>query len=191
MKNLLAVFLFCITIFGSACAQTSVSDVSTEAQKKGKAYTINGNIQGLGDGDIKITSLRGDQVVASGKAKAGVFRIEGSVEEPGLHWLTIGTEQPRYLFLENSPIKITGTKADIKNLKIEGSASHKDFNVFEQTFNPLFANLNSLVGDINRAPESKKSSLMPKYNQALANLHKEVEKFISARKSSFVSLIVH
>lgn len=191
MKNLF--FLLLLPVF--ACGQTDTVKSVKQNQSINAAvsgsFTITGNIQGLADGDVKITSLRGDQTIATGKAKAGAFSLKGSVSEPGLYWLTLGQEQPRYLFLENVPIKITGTKATIKDIKIEGSASHKEFTVFEQTFNPLFANLNALVNEINQAnSEAKKATLMPKYTQAMNNLHNEVEKFVTARKSSFVSLFV-
>jgi peroxiredoxin len=192
MKNLLILLL--LPFFSSAQVNETAKTVKQNQPAKiavADNFTITGNVQGVNDGEVKITSLRGDQVIVSDNIKAGVFTLKGSVPEPGLHWITIGQEQPRYLFLENAAIKISGTKADIKNLKIEGSASHKDFTVFEQSFNPLFANLNKLVNDINQATtETKKAALMPKYNQALAALHKEVEKFISTRKSSFVSLFV-
>lgn len=191
MKNLLPVLLLSTISFGQINAQSSVAVVQTEAEKKSEGYTIAGNVQGLEDGEVKISTIRDNQVVATAQAKGGAFVVKGSVAEPGLYWLTLGKEQPRYIFLENSSIKISGTKSDIKNIKIEGSASHKDFNSFEQTFNPLFANLNSVAGEINNATsESKKAALMPKYTTALADLHSQVDKFVTPRKSSFVSLFV-
>jgi len=190
MKNL---FLFLLLpVF--ACAQTetakNVKQANTETAPVTSGFTITGNIQGAGDGEVKLTNYRGDQTITTGQIKAGAFSLKGSIPEPGLHLLVIGQEQPRYIFLENTAVKITGAKAD-KSLKIEGSASHKEFTLFEQTFNPLFANLNALVGEINQAnTEAKKAQLMPKYTQAIANLHKEVEKFITPRRSSYVSLFV-
>ena len=191
MKNLLPVLLLSLLSVGEAVAQTSVSNVTVEAPKKGERYTISGNVQGLGEGEVKISSIRDNQVLATAKAKAGVFTVSGSVAEPGLYWLTLGNEQPRYIFLENSPIKITGTKTDVKNLRIEGSASQKEFALFEQTFNPIFANLNAVANEINNSTsDAKKAELMPKYATAMANLQSEIDKFVAARKNSFVSLFV-
>ena len=191
MKNLLPILFLSLVSIGEANAQTSVSTVNVASANKSQRYSISGNIQGLGDGEVKISNTRDNQVVATAKAKAGVFSIDGSIAEPGLYWLTIGNEQPVYLFLENSPIKITGTKSDVKHLKVEGSKSHKEFNQFEQTFNPIFANLNAVAGEINNSnSEAKKAQLMPKYTAALASLHNEVDKFVAARKNSFVSLFV-
>jgi peroxiredoxin len=191
MKILLPALVLSLLTIGEVNAQTAVSKTNMETANKGQRYSISGTIQGLGDGEIKLSNTRDNQVVSSTKAKAGVFSFEGSVTEPGLYWLTVGNEQPVYIFLENAPIKITGAKTDVKNLKIEGSAAHKDFIQFEQTFNPIFANLNAIAGEINKAnSESKKAQLMPKYSETLANLHSQVDKFVAARKNSFVSLFV-
>ncbi|HEX8314964.1 MAG TPA: TlpA disulfide reductase family protein [Flavisolibacter sp.] len=191
MKNLLPILLLSVLTCGTVNAQTAYTGQTQAANSKTEGYIISGNIQGLGDGDVKLTTPRDNQVVATGQSKAGVFSIKGSVTEPGLYWLTLGNEQPRYIFLENATFKITGTKADIKNIKIEGSAAQKDFVQFEKTFNPVFANLNAVANEINSSnSESKRAQLMPKYTQAIANLHSEVDKFIAVRKNSFVSLFV-
>ena len=189
MKNLLPALLLSALSYGPVHAQTSVA-AKTETVVKSQAYSITGNIQGLTDGEVKITALRDNQVVASAPSKAGVFTIKGTVAEPGLYWLVLGNDQ-RYIFLENAAFKITGSKSDIKNMKIEGSTAQKEWSLFEQTFNPLFANLNALANEINSATsEAKKAQVMPKYTKALSGLHAEVDKFIAPRKSSFVSLFV-
>ncbi|RYZ28070.1 MAG: DUF4369 domain-containing protein, partial [Chitinophagaceae bacterium] len=162
MKNLLPVLLLSVLSLGEVAAQTAVSTANIETANKSERFTITGNVQGLGDAEVKISNIRDNQVVATTMSKAGVFTVSGTVAEPGLYWLTVGSEKPRYIFLENSPIKITGTKADIKNLKIEGSASQKEFVLFEQTFNPIFANLNAVANEINSSTsDAKKAQLMP------------------------------
>lgn len=191
MKNLLPILLLSALTCGTANAQTSYAKQTQTETATGDGYVITGNIQGLGNGDVKITTVRDNQVIATGELKAGAFSIKGSVPEPGLYWLVLGSEQPRYIFLENVPFKISGTKADIKNIKIEGSAAQKDFALFEKTFVPVFANLNAVANEINSSnSESKRAQLMPKYTQAIAGLHSEVDKFIATRKNSFVSLFV-
>jgi peroxiredoxin len=194
MKNLLPFLLLPFLSFGqvkSTAKDVTLSNKTAIASlKPAGGFVISGNVEGITDGEVKITTTRGDKTIATGEAKNGVFTINGSVPEPGLYWLTMGKEQARYLFLENAAIKITGTKADIKNIKIEGSASQKDFAVFEQTFNPLFGSLNAVVAELNQAPEEKKAGLMNQYTQALAKLNSAVENFIAARKSSYVSLFV-
>ncbi|HET7897898.1 MAG TPA: DUF4369 domain-containing protein, partial [Flavisolibacter sp.] len=117
MKKLLLLLLLPAFTF----AQANTAGSKKESAKKASAaslpasagFTINGNIQGLADGVVKITRTQGDDVVASGDAKNGVFALQGTLEEPGLYWLTLGKEQPQYIFLENAAIKITGKQADI------------------------------------------------------------------------------
>ncbi len=196
MKNLLFLLLlpslsFCQGKFvKEAEAAKNGSKTNTVAQPVENGFTITGNVQGLADGDVKITTTQGDKTVAESAVKGGIFTIKGTVPEPGLYWLVLGKEQPRYIFLENAAIKITGSKADIKNIHIEGSASQKDFASFERSFNPLFANLNAVVMELNRASEANKPALMTQYTDALTKLNTEVEKFVMAHKSSYVSLFV-
>jgi hypothetical protein len=78
------------------------------AQSNG--FTINGNISGVEDGTVKLTSSQdASQVLVSGAVNKGVFTLKGALPEPGLYWLTVGTEQPIYVYLENSDIKVSGS----------------------------------------------------------------------------------
>ncbi len=194
MKNLLPFLLLPVLSFSQlkTGAKELKSSPSIHSSKSNKAdgFTITGNVQGLADGEVKITTTKGNETVATGQSKAGAFTLKGAVAEPGLYFITLSNEQPRYFFLDNSSIKISGNKGDIKNLKIEGSSAQKDFGVFEQTFNPLFGNLNAVVAELNQAPEAKKAAYMTQYTAVLAKLNAEVDKFIAIRKSSFVSLFV-
>ena len=191
MKNLFSILLLSTLAYGSATAQTTYAKQTLNQSSKSDGYTISGTIQGLGDGEVTISTIRDNQVVASGSMKAGAFTVKGSVAEPGLYWLTVAGQQPKYIFLENTSFKVSGTKADFKNIKIDGSTAQKEFDLFEKTFVPIFANLNAVATDINAAnSESKRAELMPKYTKAIAGLHAEVDKFIATRKNSFVSLFV-
>lgn len=175
---------------GTKAGSTAKSNAVKESPKTADGFTINGHIQGLADGEVKLTTTQGEQVVASGVAKNGVFTINGKLDEPGLYWLTLGKEQPLYLFLENAPIKITGRQSDIKNLEIEGSQSHKDFQQFRKTFDPLFAKLNAISMEMQQTSEDKKPALMQQYNEAAASMNEAVGKFVVAKPSSFVSLFL-
>ncbi len=191
MKNLF--FLLFIPFLSFAQIETSKETAAASKVQKVQAaneFSITGNIQGLVDGEVKITTTQGEQIISTGAAKNGEFTLKGSVEEPGLYWLTLGKEQPQYIFLENAPIKITGKKAEIKNIQIEGSQSHKDFLSFRKTFDPLFANLNALTLEMQQAPEEKKEALMQQYQKAIANLNNNVGQFISSKPTSFVSVFL-
>ena len=160
------------------------------AQNNG--FTINGNISGVADGTVKLTSTQdASQVLANGTVTNGAFTLKGSLPEPGLYWLNIGKEQPVYLYVENNIIQVSGSKADIKNIKVEGSSSHQDFEAFQATFNPLIGNLNGLAAQMQKADEGKaKEEMMKQYQELVAKINSEVDAFVKARKSSYVSPFV-
>ena len=156
---------------------------------KQPGFVISGNVTGLPEGsEVKISQTNDKTVVATGKISGGKFLIKGMVTEPGLYWLTLANEQPIHIYLENSTISVTGSKAAIKNLKVTGSKSHADFIVFQNTFNPLVGDLNGTAAKLSRgASESEYDSLIKKYESINANIQKQIDKFISSRPSSFVS----
>jgi peroxiredoxin len=154
-----------------------------------KGFVIKGNVSGLADGKVQIVSTGEEHaVLASDSAKNGVFTLKGSITEPNLYFLVLSNEQPQYIYLENNPMTITGSKADIKNIKIEGSQSHTDFVQFNKTFNPLIAELNGFAALIQREEnEKKKEDLFKQYDSVVKKVNTEVGNFVAAKKSSFVS----
>ncbi|HEY1111922.1 MAG TPA: TlpA disulfide reductase family protein [Chitinophagaceae bacterium] len=157
------------------------------AQQSG--FRISGTVTGLQDGEeVKITSTQDNSVLAKGVAKGSAFTVEGTIPEPGLYWLVLGSEQPLHVYLENNGIKISGSKADIKNIKIEGSQSHKDFDEFRTVFNPLVGELNGTVAQVQKAEnEQLKADLMKRYDSLTKLINSEVGKFVAAKRSSYVS----
>lgn len=154
-----------------------------------KGFEIKGNVTGLADGKVQIVTTSDDHaVLASDSVKNGVFTLKGSVTEPSLYFIVMSTEQPQYLYLENKPITITGSKTDIKNLKIEGSQSHTDFVEFNKKFNPLIAELNGFAALIQRETDDKKKEVLFKqYDSVVAKVNTEVGNFVASKKSSYVS----
>jgi peroxiredoxin len=152
-------------------------------------FAITGTVAGVADGDVKITAVQEEaQLVAKGTVKGGSINIKGNVPEPGLYWITIGKEQPQHIFLENTAIRLNGTKKDIKNLQIEGSASHQDFDQFRKTFNPLIGELSGKAALINRATdEAKRTNLMRQYDSISRVIQGEIDAFITAKPASYVS----
>jgi peroxiredoxin len=191
MKKLLILLCFpMLTMAQTGVSKTNKSVPVTQKATASTGFTVTGNIEGLVDGEVKITTTQGDQTIAKGAAKNGVFSLSGNVAEPGLCWLTLGKEQPQYIFLENAPIRITGKKADIKSLQIQGSQSHNDFLNFRKTFDPLFANLNAITLQLQQTPEDKKPAVMQQYTEAIANLNQNVGQFIASHQASYVSVFL-
>src|SRR5689334_18688772 len=98
------------------------------AQNQSNGFVITGKITGIADGEVKIASTQEDHtVIAKDSIRDGSFTLKGSIPEPGLYFLVVSDQQPQYLYLENSPISITGDRDNIKNLQVQGSRSHTDF----------------------------------------------------------------
>lgn len=152
-------------------------------------FTITGTVAGVADGDVKITPAQEEaQLVAKGTIKGGNLTVQGNIPEPGLYWITLGKEQPQHIFLENTTIKINGTKKDLKNLKIEGSQSHQDFDQFRKTFNPLIGELSGKAALINRAnDEAARTNLMRQYDSIGNVIQVAIDTFIAAKPASYVS----
>ncbi|HEV7331347.1 MAG TPA: TlpA disulfide reductase family protein [Flavisolibacter sp.] len=190
MKKLFVLLLFPVALYAQPKTNKASTASATTVQKAADEFIITGNVQGLVDGEVKITSTQGDQVIARGEARNGIFTLTGKLQEPGLYWLTLGAEQPQYIFLENSAITVKGKKAEIKSIQIEGSQSHSDFLQFRKSFDPLFANLNALTLDLQKASEAQRAGLVKKYEQAIAGVQKTVSDFIAARPTSYVSVFL-
>lgn len=155
-------------------------------------FVIKGNVAGLPDGQVKIVTTQEDHaLIAADSSHKGAFTIKGTIPEPGLYFIVLGKEQPQYIFLENNPITINGSKAEIKKIRIEGSASHNDFLQFNTTFNPLIAELNSFAAAAQKEPnQQKREKLARQFDSVAAIVNTEVDKFVRSRPASFVSPFV-
>ena len=162
--------------------------LAQQTEKKG-GFTVSGSVTGLADGaEIKITNTNDNSEIARTKVTKGKFVVTGNITEPSLYFITLGKQQPQHIFLENKPITIAGDVNKIKELKITGSKSHLDFIAFRETFNPLFGELNGVAAEINKSmPGPRYDELMVKYDSVNKRIQVEIDKFIAARPSSFVS----
>lgn len=74
---------------------------------------------------------------ASGKITAGKFTITGKMPFPDYRVLVVNNEPPYLpLYLDNSKVKIEGTKKDFEKASITGSASHNEFMAFNTIAKP-------------------------------------------------------
>ncbi len=162
------------------------------AQSKKESFTINGTVSGLTDGaDVKITNTNDNSVIAKSKVEKGKFLLTGSITEPSLYYIVLGKEQPEHIFLENATMGISGNAAKPKELKITGSKSHLDFIKCKDIFHPLFCDPNSVAAEVNQsAPGPHYDELMKKYDGITAAIQGQIDKFVSEKPSSYVSLFL-
>ena len=177
MKTLIT-FFFLLPFFLSA----------QQTVKKG-SFTLNGVVTGLTDGmEVKITNTNDNTEIAKSKVTKGKFEVSGSLAEPALYYLVMGKQQPQHIFLENKVMTVSGDVKKVKDLKITGSKSHLDFIEFKDTFNPLFGELNAVAAEINKTmPGTRYDELMVKYDSINRDIQVQIDKFIAAKPSSYVS----
>lgn len=71
-------------------------------------------------------------IVDSVPIHGGEFRFRGHVDSPTMRFIRIGTRPPFDVFVENSQIEISGSLLLPEEIKVEGSASHSEFNQLQK-----------------------------------------------------------
>jgi peroxiredoxin len=106
-------------------------------------YTIDGNVTGFPDGTVVDLLNQSGGAEAETTIKDGKFNFNGKMAEPDFRILLFNKQQPyAILFLDNSNVKISGSKDALNNLTITGSPSHADFDKLNKSLAPyqfLFA----------------------------------------------------
>jgi peroxiredoxin len=157
------------------------------AQKPG--FTVTGSVNGFADGTaVKLANGNDNSDMAAAKITKGKFTFKGSVDEPLLCKLTIGSEASQYVYIENKKITVTGTKADLQHLKISGSPAHDDFTKFQQIFNPLISSLNTTIGTLNKTSQKPEyDALMKTFDSLKVAIQLAIDKFVVSKPKSIIS----
>ncbi|MGC4103611.1 redoxin domain-containing protein [Ferruginibacter sp.] len=148
MKRI-AVLLFLLPAF--AVAQTSKTSSKTKpavaktktaikptAAVQSDGFTINGEIKGLPDGAaVALLNSQNGAVEAETMVNKEKFTLKGKLNSPDFKLLTF-YKQPPYttIFLDNSTVKVTGSKEALDKIVISGSPSHQDFLDFNNLMQP-------------------------------------------------------
>ena len=111
---------------------------NTTKTKPADGFIIDGEITGFADGSA-VALLNGQTGVAEVETtiSKNKFSFKGKVTTPEFK-IILFNKQPPYivLFLDNSPVKIVGTKDAIANALITGSPSQNDYANFNKTIEP-------------------------------------------------------
>ena len=153
-----------------------------------KSFVINGELSGVKDKAlVSLTDANNPKdTLAKSRVTNGKFVLKGSIAEPGLYNLNFSDLQKKgLLFLDNSKLIITGKSDEIQKLHVEGSASHKDFEEFQDIFNPLFSNLNQLSEQIKMVGIT--DELKTRVDSVSKDIQEAIDKFIEDKKESYVS----
>ncbi|MBS1653614.1 MAG: AhpC/TSA family protein [Bacteroidetes bacterium] len=190
MRRIL-ILLFCLPLFAIAQNKPTKAVVKPKETKSpvSKGFTITGMVKGLADGEeVQLLGSSDNMQVASAKVAQGKFLLTGTVAEPGLYYLVMGKRPNQYLYVENKKITVTGSTENLKALKVEGSASHKDFLAFESVFNPLFTDLNKSGSAMATTPQGPAyDSLEQVVNGKIDHIETAIDSFVKAKPASYVT----
>ena len=163
--------------------------LAVTAQVTPKGFTIEGKLEGFPDGTEILLYKNGENTeMAKASLLKSKFTLKGTVTEPILCFLVVGTEKPVEIYVENAVISFKSKKAQSPVYEIEGSTSHKDFDFFIKTFIPLAKQSSSLANTINNTmPGAERDKLMLTYNNAQDNVQKAIDDFIKDKPRSIVA----
>ncbi|RYY89944.1 MAG: AhpC/TSA family protein [Chitinophagaceae bacterium] len=182
-----------------------------------KGFRIQGNIEALKDSTEIRLSFNNNTPIAVALSKGGKFELAGEVAEPQLTMLTIGSEKPVYLYIENSTMTLTapakeqktvvktgakgttpGSKTktetrmpDLTRMKVDGSQAQVDFIQFQNAFMPQFNQINQLVTKANSAADpGERDRTVRAFDSVKRLVDQLVEQYITAKPASYVSPFV-
>lgn len=161
--------------------------------QKDTLFTINGSLSGYPDStDIKLLSSADNSEITSAKIIAGQFTLKGKITEPTLVLLAIqGEQQPYAMYVEPGELKLVGKKGELNQISVSGSQSHNEFLGFQQVFNPVVMELNSISTPLRITPEGpQRDSIMAGYNKVIAVLQQRIDDFVTRNPGSYVTPFV-
>jgi thiol-disulfide isomerase/thioredoxin len=181
MKKWVVLFL-CIPFFGFA------------QKKQDKGFVIQASIEGLVEKSVvTLNDLNnpGD-TVARAEVKNGSFTLKGNISEPNLYQLNFNAVKKKsILFLSNDVVTLKGNIENVQSLQVSGSTIQKDFQDFQNAFNPLFQKLTETNQQMSTRPELQRDdSLMRTYMALLQKIKSDVDQFVSNKRSSPVASFV-
>lgn len=155
-----------------------------------KDFVIRGQLKGLADNTpvtIKNEEVS-ENVLAKAVAKAGRFELKGKLTEPNLYYISFeGSSQRLYIFLDASTISLVGHRDSLNFARVNGSPSHKDFQDFNATFNPLFNRLNPIVKDLNEGKPDPENKKRIEYQLIVDQVNAKADEFVKTHYASPVA----
>jgi thiol-disulfide isomerase/thioredoxin len=133
--TLILLFILPFLGFSQVKKKTTKSKIQTPVFD---GYTITGTVTGFPDGtpvsflNEQTSSPEQQAVITKGK-----FVIKGKMDQPGFKGLIFNNAQPLVpMFLDNSNIKITGSKDALDKLVITGSPAQDQFKTYTDALKP-------------------------------------------------------
>ncbi len=176
-------FYLLAIILLSACSQTN----------QNSSYKITGDIEGLNDGKVFIQEyVKGKMnTIDSAESFNGHFELNGSVENPKMVYLFLSEQGRMELFLENSPINISGNIDAIKDALIEGSIVQDEYQSYLDLVEPYETKKSELIKEWRAAAQTNDTLVLARidleYSEADSIQNDLVESFIAENPASIIS----
>jgi peroxiredoxin len=159
-------------------------------QLMGQGFTIHGTVDGVDEGQVTLQARGGDKFTTG--IDEGKFTLRGKVIEPSIHALRIeGVRGSAQIFLDNSRVKFSASRDNLRGAKISGSETHDVFAKFLELANTLsekFRPLNQQYSDARKADDkAKMKELEEEFELAKDEGLGEIEEFIKQNNKSIVS----
>ena len=141
-KVLLVGLLFPALLFGqkkAAIKSKPKETVTAAPAPKGDGFVITGEVTVFADGApvIFVNGVTGQAEQQSGIYQ-NKFSFKGKLDKPAFRMIVIDNKQPYItLFLDNSNVKISGSKESLDKVVISGSSSNEDFFKLNKTLAPF------------------------------------------------------
>ena len=148
-RSLLLIMFLPVLAYTQVSPKSKRVSKTTENTNQAQGFVINGEITGYPEG-TQVSLLNGQTGVSESETtlKANKFSFKGKVETVDFKIIIFNMQQPFItLFLDNSNLKITGTKDHIEKAVVKGSKSNTDFNVFNDLLEPYAKVFNNSEND--------------------------------------------
>ena len=122
----------------TSASQKKNNSKNTAAPTVKDGFTIEGEVTGFADGTgISLLNGQTGAPEAETTIKANHFSFRGKVDEPEFKILMVDKKPPYLtLFLDNSEVKVSGTKETFDRSSVSGSPMHNDFMKLNQSLAP-------------------------------------------------------
>jgi len=179
MKKLVLAFIMFPALLTAQVRRTTKPNPPTVTAKQELAqpvdgFAINGEVTGFADG-TKIALLNGQTGAPelNSTIQKNKFTFKGKLDKPTFKIIIVDNKPPYLtLFLDNSTVKVTGSKDALDKSSVSGSVSHSDF----EKLNTALAPYQQLFGE-NASKEEV----------ALAAVKQTIKNFIGQNTASFIA----
>ncbi len=171
----------------------AITIFSCQQQKK-DSYTINGDVSGLTDPYIYLSTRVGDSMrVDSAAVKEGKFTFTGKADQPTMAALYLKNRRSGVQFyLQNADIKISGNVDSLSNAKITGSPTQDDFEAYKSSIKEYTVQEDSAYSKYQTARQMNDTATTAVIEKQVDSLDKLIEvktkSFIADHPKSYVSL---